>query len=288
MLSYQHVFHAGNHADILKHTVLVHVLEYMNQKDKPYTYFDTHAGSGLYRLDDERALKTGENEAGIKRLFQNKEMVSEFIPSYLKIAEKWNKKGIYPGSSFIALEVLRKTDFSVFSDLHPSVFDELSENVKFFQNENPECSRVSLHKRNGFEMLKSLTPPVTKRGVVLIDPSYEDKTDYEETALCVIDRFKKWSGGVYLIWYPLLTYRMGLIESMLDQIENGVRSVFPNTEIRDFRLKVAEEDEHIETELSDTQTPRLYGSGMFVINSPWKLDEKMDEVIPVLEKILKR
>lgn len=287
MLSYLHAYHAGNHADILKHFVLKNVIEYMNQKEKPYTFFDTHSGSGLYRTDGEKALKTGEAREGIQKLLlkKNEAELSGDALSFISYLETYVIKNEYPGSPYIEADFLRNGDFLVLSELHPSEAENLKGNMKE-KEKTAQCS-IQVHKRNGFEMLKALTPPKTKRGCVLIDPSYEEPSDYSDVADAVTGMFRKWNGGVILVWYPLLSYRMDMIENMVERITEGVHLVSPNTDVNDFRLCVAEENSHRETTLEETETPRLFGSGMLVINTPWKLQEKMDENLPVFEKLLR-
>jgi len=292
MLSYLHAYHAGNHADILKHIVLSETISYMKKKEKPFTFFDTHSGSGLYRIDDERALKTGEVNSGILRLLEAEKESGVFeenpaLKEYLDHVKKYLCSGQYPGSPYIEADLLRKTDFLVLSELHPSESENLKQNINSkLRNCEDSCS-IGVHKRNGFEMLESMTPPVTKRGAVLIDPSFEETSDYSDVADSVLKVFKKWSGGVFLIWYPLLAYRSAVIENMVERITEGVHVISPNAEVNDFRLCVRESDEHEETDLSENKSPRLYGSGMLVVNTPWTLPDTMKKVLPVLEGLLK-
>lgn len=287
MLSYQHAFHAGNHADILKHFVLSQVLTHMNKKEKPYTFIDTHSGNGLYELKDERALKTGEAEDGIEKLLLAEDSdFPESLKNFLSYVKAYTAKGQYPGSPLIEMDFLRKQDILLLSELHPSENELLHKNTD--NHRQKDSCQVQVKKCNGFDLLRKQTPPETKRGAVLIDPSYEEPSDYSDVADSVIQTFKKWSGGVLMVWYPLLSYRMDMIENMVERITEGVHLVFPNTEVNDFRLCVAPKGEHEETELSETSTPRLYGSGMLVVNTPWHLPETMAEVIPVLEKKLWR
>jgi len=290
MLSYLHAYHAGNHADILKHIVLSETIRYMEKKDKPFTFFDTHSGNGLYRIDDEKALKTGEVKGGILKLLEEdggkfSEILS--IKNYLDLVKPFVERGEYPGSPYLEEILLRKGDFLHLSDLHPQVEENLRDNMKALSRNLSEGARYTVSKQNGFEMLNSMTPPETKRGAVLIDPSYEDLSDYSDVSDTVLKIFKKWTGGVILIWYPLLSYRMAVIENMVERITEGVHLISPNTEVNDFRLCVRDEGEHEETNLSESSTPRLFGSGMLVINTPWTLPEEMKKALPVLEELLR-
>ncbi|WP_051537983.1 23S rRNA (adenine(2030)-N(6))-methyltransferase RlmJ [Treponema sp. C6A8] len=294
MLSYQHAFHAGNHADILKHLTLFFVLSSLNKKDKPYTYFDTHSGSGLYDLLDNRSQKTGEAEKGISRLISSKMEISgshSLLSDYISLIDRYYFKNFYPGSPEIARVISRQQDFIVLSELHPQEVENLKKNMLHPEFEAP-CKNVQVHNRNGFEMLKALTPPKTKRGAVLIDPSYEEVSDYTDCAKTITAVNKKWTNGIIMLWYPLLSHREQEINQMLNDIQSSARSVNPNTEICDLRLEVAAKDSHQEMSLKEYQQseknpPRLYGSGMLVLNAPWHLKEDMEKIISVIENLLK-
>ena len=273
MLSYQHAYHAGNHADILKHFVLTYTLQSLNKKDKPYTFFDTHAGSGLYDLLDNRSIKTGEAQKGIISLLEKENLPSELTP-YLEIVKKYTSTNKYPGSPEIEYSLKRSQDVLILSELHPQEIQNLRHNFKGREN-------VQIHNRNGFEMLKALTPPATKRGAVLIDPSYEEAADYSDVAQTIIAVNKKWSNGIIMLWYPLLAHREVEINSMINSIESAVYQNNQNTEIANITYCVDSKDSHKEVELSeltDNNPPRLYGSGMLVINAPWNLEETAKKI----------
>ena len=301
MLSYQHAFHAGNHADILKHLVLTGVLSSLNKKDKPYTYFDTHSASGLYDLLDSRAEKTGEAAGGIQRLLQHKKdfiIQDDFsgshplLSEYLSLVENYTSKNLYPGSPEIGRLLLRPGDFMILSELHPAEIENLRKNMLSSPFSIPSKPQIQIHNRNGFEMLKALTPPKTKRGAVLIDPSYEEKSDYSDVSSTICAVNKKWSNGIIMLWYPLLAHRESEINLMLTKITDSVREVNANTEIADFRLEIAEKDSHKEMSLkeyenSEKNPPRLYGSGMLVINSPWMLKENVESSLKIIKDALK-
>ena len=285
MLSYLHEFHAGNHADILKHLALVFIFEHLNEKGKPYTFFDTHAGAGLYRFDDERALKTGESMRGIQRLLDYASRFSDDVPSemqgYLSLVKKYAADGMYPGSPVIESDLLGNGSILVASELHSAEFDVLQKTMR--------GRAVQLHHRNGWEMLRALTPPAIKRGAVLCDPSYEEKQDYTDAAKTLCDVHKKWPAATLALWYPLLSYRNDIIQGMKDTISQFVLGMNAHTEILDVPFCVDTEDSHIETTLDKSigsAKPRLYGSGMFVINPPWKLEEKLRRVLPFVAKAL--
>lgn len=266
------------------------VLNSLNKKEKPYTFFDTHSGSGLYDLLDNRSLKTNEAEKGILHILNNN-VDSNFYFDFIK-AFIDNKQ--YPGSPVIELKTLRKSDFLVLSELHPQEYCNLKNNINILKDEN-NCS-VAVHNRNGWEMLKALTPPKTKRGAVLIDPSYEEIRDYEDAAETIVHVNKKWNNGIILLWYPLLNHRSQIIENMLNQIIEGCKKNNQNIEISNLQLLVDEKDAHKEVALKEflehsedkKNPPRLYGSGMLVINSPWMLKDSTEAFINDIEKIIRR
>ena len=296
MLSYQHIFHAGNHADILKHCVLIHVLNSLNKKEKPYTFFDTHAASGLYDLTDGRSLKTGEAGRGIMALQGeccNENQLPLLLESYLDFVKNYIDDSRYPGSPEIERYFMRSQDTLILSELHPQEIENLRANMKR-PCENKNLPSVKIHNRNGWEMLTALTPPVTKRGAVLIDPSYEETSDYIDAADTICAVHKKWTNGIIMLWYPLLAHREGEIETMLDRITEGARALNSNIEIADLRLEVFDKAEHKEVSLDEFRAsevknpPRLYGSGMLVLNAPWKLEEEVNAAIGFIKSAFAR
>ncbi|SFI93428.1 23S rRNA (adenine2030-N6)-methyltransferase [Treponema bryantii] len=292
MLSYQHIFHAGNHADILKHSVLIQVLDSLNKKDKPYTFFDTHSGSGLYDLTDNRSLKTGEAQKGIEVISKLGGELPPALTRYLDFVSAYLKDERYPGSPEIERSLMREQDNLILSELHPQEIENLRNNMKaplYNKENNPE---VQVHNRSGWEMLKALTPPATKRGAVLVDPSYEEISDYQLAADTICAVHKKWTNGIIMLWYPLLAHREGEIEAMLDRITEGARALNQNIEIADLRLEVFDKDAHKEVSLDEFRAsegknpPRLYGSGMLVLNTPWKLVEETQSVIDYVKSVI--
>lgn len=273
MLSYIHSFHAGNYADILKHICLTLILEHLNEKTKPYTFFDTHSGSGLYRYDDENAQKTLEAEKGIKRLLEyeknNFEKTPDEAKTYIEIVKKYEKENLYPGSPILEKNLIQENCELHLSELHPGQFDLLKNNIENDDEINRAKCHFHIHKRNGFEMLNALTPPALRRGGVLIDPSYEDLEEYEEVVKAVENVTKKWQGAVVAIWYPLLSYRENVLEKMKQKITEATHATNKNTEIADITFCVSDK----------TETDRMFGSGMFVLNPTWKLAEKMEKVV---------
>lgn len=267
MFSYRHAFHAGNHADVLKHAVLLHILEYYNRKDAPYWVIDTHAGAGVYDLTDAWAEKTAEFRDGIERLW-NQPQLPALLADYIEHVRQLNDHGglgVYPGSPWIALQLMRPADKLRLFELHPTEITHLDENI---QMQSRDVARqVSVFEKDGFTGLLSQLPPAPRRGIILIDPSYEDKNDYRHTMTAVKEGLKKFSTGCFAIWYPLV--RRKEVHDMQKQLEkiNDVSWVHA-------RLAVKRPPDN---------GYGLYGSAMFVINPPYTLAAALREAMPVLE-----
>lgn len=266
MLSYRHAFHAGNHADVLKHYVLSTVLNYFNQKDKPYWVIDTHAGAGMYALHDDFAQKNAEFETGIARLMQAQnlpETVNDYVET-IKAFNSANALDFYPGSPKISAYYLRAVDKLRLFELHPSDCKILLEN---FEGKGRQCK---IEMQDGFSGLKACLPPQTKRAVVLIDPPYEVKDDYQYVVNSIKDSLKRFATGTYLIWYPLL--QRAEPELMLEGLQNlGI------TDWLNVSLTV---------QSPSSEGYGMHGSGMFVINPPWTLAKQLEQSMPVLTALL--
>ncbi len=265
MLSYRHAFHAGNHADVLKHYVLSVVLNYFNQKDKPYWIIDTHAGAGMYALNGDYAQKNAEFETGIARLLKAESLPVSFN-SYLDAVNAVNPNAsfmLYPGSPHIASQFLRAQDKLRLFELHPNDFEVLLQHFK-------ASRQIKSEKADGFNGIKACLPPPTKRAVILIDPPYELKEDYQRVITSLQDSLKRFATGTYLIWYPLL--QRPEPKEMLQRLHG-------------LNLK-----DWLDVQLI-VQAPRpdgigMYGSGMFIINPPWQLAAILDEAMPILTQLL--
>jgi 23S rRNA (adenine2030-N6)-methyltransferase len=296
MLSYRHIFHAGNHADIFKHTTLIMLLEHLNEKDKPYTVIDTHAGAGRYDLNDECAQKTGEAEKGIKKLLANPALsrIKNAVPeicTYTDFAGTCLSRGFYPGSPEIERSFMRDKDCLILCELHNTEIDVLKGNVYTNKGSGHDAHtpRIQIHHRSGYEALYALTPPLIKRGLVFTDPSYEDATEYNQASKALSEVHDRWPAAVLALWYPLLAHRKIECSTMKQKITASVKSSSAGCDILDAQLLVNTEDSHIETPLgtaAESSTPRLYGSGMFIVNPPWKLDEKLKSVLSCLAETL--
>ena len=292
MLSYLHEFHAGNHADILKHLTLLYVLEYLNKKNKPYSFFDTHSGAGIYNLKSEEALKTGEAERGIEKLSEvykkNPRSVPNELKNYLDFVQKCKKNNFYPGSPFIEWREALKDAFICNTELHPKEFAKLSENLKK-EEKAVLCQNIMIKNTSGWSILKSNVPPQIKRGAVLCDPSYEELSDYYNAGELLSSVHLKWSGATIMLWYPLLANKTDEIDSMKQQIIASVKNRDFHTEILDASLCIDSEDSHIETTLeasAGSLKPRLYGSGMLVVNPSWGLSEHLKACLSFITPVL--
>ncbi|HBK01111.1 MAG TPA: hypothetical protein DDZ62_14915 [Delftia acidovorans] len=206
MFSYRHAFHAGNHADVLKHTVLIATLQYLLQKDAALTVLDTHAGAGLYRLDGDYANKSGESADGIMRLAQAKEAeLAPVLQAYLATVRSFNQGAQlrnYPGSPFIIQSLLRvqeRDKLKVF-ELHPTDMRSLVGNIAQLE----AGRQVAVLHEDGFEGIKKFLPPPSRRALVLCDPSYELKSDYAKVLDMAADSLKRFATGTYAVWYPII------------------------------------------------------------------------------------
>lgn len=275
MLSYRHAFHAGNHADMLKHATLVLLLESLQKKEKPFTVYDTHSGAGRYKLDDERALLTGEINFGIKKILETNATLPECLKTYKNLITNYAQHNEYPGSPEIEKNFLRPQDYLVLMELHNTEIKNLEENIAS-QNKN---LHIAIHHEDGFKGLERLTPPQTKRGLALIDPSYEIDQDYQQVISTICKVHQKWTNGIIALWYPLLNNKNFEIEEMKSRIIDFAknRKNSTNPEILTAELIVDSPDKE----------RGLYGSGMLVINPCWKLQENLTEIIHYFESILK-
>lgn len=263
MLSYQHGFHAGNVADVLKHAVLCHVLDYMLQKDKPLYFHDTHAGRGLYDLTHPVAQKTGEYRDGIARIWSASNKPAGVLP-YMRALQALNvgeHLRFYGGSLLLAQTLLRSHDRLFASELHPQEYLALQENVQSFFN-------VRVQKTDGFQALKATLPPKERRGVVLIDPSYETVGDDVAVVNALDEALQRFATGVYLLWYPIVESQRA--KKMVKKI-----AALPLQKLLQVELLVRE-----------PTGEGMAGSGMLVVNPPWSLVAAMQETLPWLVKQL--
>ncbi|HSH72389.1 MAG TPA: 23S rRNA (adenine(2030)-N(6))-methyltransferase RlmJ [Methylophilaceae bacterium] len=266
MLSYRHAFHAGNHADVLKHFVLMQVLAYTAQKDKPYWYIDTHAGAGKYALDSGYATQNAEFNSGISRLLNDEGMPAE-LRAFVDLVQSLNppkQLKLYPGSPVVAESLLREGDRMRLFELH-------STDSKLLRQTFPHAGRkVMIEAEDGFAGIKAMLPPPTRRAVVLIDPPYEEKVDYQRVVDCIKDSLTRFATGTYIVWYPLL------------QRPEPLQMI--------AKLKQLNLTDWLHVNLT-VQTPSLegfgmHGSGLFIVNPPWTLPKILQETLPYLQENL--
>ncbi len=277
MLSYRHAFHAGNHADILKHVTLSILLDHFTQKDKSFTYVDTHSGAGVYQLNSEEAQKTLEGKTGIEavleHLIDNNEKNSAIIvprplQPYIELCKAEYVGMRYPGSPEIAYQLSRVQDSLILSELHPTDFE-------FLESYMGGDKRVHIHKRNGYELLKAVSLPA--RSLVLIDPSYETDSDYKNVISAVQSLYKRCSTATIAVWYPLV----------------GRRSLETSELKERLSLLVPLQEKYLCAEFSKNNTDSsqdteygMSGSGMVIINPSWQLDSKLTESLSWLAQLL--
>jgi len=274
MFSYRHAFHAGSHADILKHLTLIHLVEYLQEKPGALTIIDTHAGAGIYSLKDGFAAVSKEAEGGIFKLLKFIEAghpTSESVKKYLELVQAENVEGeltTYPGSPFILARLLRPQDRLKLFELHPKEIDILRHNTR----ELKQAKQIDVYAEDSFARLKGLLPPPSRRGLVLIDPSYEDKQDYRYLEVALEEALQRFATGCYAIWYPILSRRESAgLPDRLKKIAASHKRSWLHTELR------------VENAPGER---RLQASGMFIINPPWTLEKYLADALPSLTKAL--
>lgn len=259
MLSYQHGFHAGNLADVHKHALLAWVLAYLTAKDKPISYLESHAGRGLYDLTAPEALKTGEAAAGIARA----EVL--FAPDHpyvcaLRATRAAHGPNAYPGSPQIAAQLLRAGhDRITLAELHPREHEALGRAMA------GQGARV--YKRDGLEMAQALCPPTPRRGVLMVDPSYEVKSDYDTLPRALGQIARKWNVGVLMLWYPILQ------DGPHDALKTALRAEMPEIDCFEARFAPARPGH------------RMVGSGLAVLRAPWGMAEQAAHLGTLLAKV---
>ena len=274
MFSYRHAFHAGNHADVLKHTVLLAVLRHMTQKETALNVFDTHAGAGLYRLDGDYAKTSAEAQGGFLRLAQVKAPLAPALQDYMDLVAGFNTPGqwtVYPGSPFIVQRLLRERDKLKLFELHPTDSKTLGANIAQLE----AGRQVAVLREDGFEGLKKFLPPPSRRALVLCDPSYEVKSDYPRVQALVQDALQRFATGTYAVWYPIIPRpeahdvprKLKTLATKLGKSWLGATLTVKNSKL---------------TQGADGEVvrPGLPASGMFLINPPHTLKAALKEALP--------
>lgn len=287
MFSYRHGFHAGNHADVLKHTALISVLRHLTAKQTPLTVVDTHAGAGLYRLDSEQAGTSGEAQDGFIKLAASLDpaQAAPALHDYLEVVASFNKPGeqrIYPGSPFVAHSQLRREprDKLHLFELHPTDSKALAAHVA-----QMEAGRqVGLQRADGFEGLKALLPPPSRRALVLIDPSYEIKKDYGRVVACLQDSLKRFATGVYFVWYPVIPRpEAHELPRRLKTLAHQAGKPWVHA-----TLSIGQAPAPAGAMPGEIRRPGLTASGIFVINPPHTLAPALRQALPQLVSLLGR
>jgi len=264
-MNYRHAFHAGNFADVFKHSVLLALLDALVAKDKPLCYFDTHAGRGRYALDEIEAGKTGEWRDGIGRLFDGRDIPAP-LHRYVEAIRACNPEGalrIYPGSPLLAAQALRPKDRLVLCELQEGEAVAL----RALFRDDP---RAQVHARDGYMALNALFPPAERRGPVLIDPPFEEQEGEFATIEAALRRaHARWPNGTYAAWYPIKSHRT--VAPFHRHMSGG-----PFENVLAAELLVRPDDSPL----------RLNGCGMLIANPPWKLDATLARLLPALRDML--
>lgn len=266
-MNYRHAYHAGNFADVVKHVVLVRLVEYLKQKDKAFRVIDTHAGIGLYDLSSEEAGKTGEWEGGIGRLLDAKlsPEASALLHPYLDTVRSADPEGglsAYPGSPLIVRRLLRKQDRLSAIELHPEDFQQLK---ALFA----EDFQVRVTELDGWLALGAHLPPKEKRGLVLVDPPFEKEGEFDRLVDGLVRAHRRWPGGIYALWYPVKD--RAAVAAFRDALaQSGVPKIL------DISFPIRR----------PSREPRLDGTGMIVVNPPYTLEQELKVILPALHPLL--
>lgn len=260
-MNYRHIYHAGNFADVIKHLVIFLCIQRLKEKEKGIFYLDAHAGTGLYEFDDWRAKRTREYDGGIKMLM-GRELQSPVLQDYMEFLAPWLNEGIYPGSCVQIAKLLRRQDRIVMNELH-------KEDVETLRNNTYKLNGTRVENRDAYESIRSNVPPPEKRGLVVIDPPFELKSEFETLIEQLDEWHKRWESGTYIIWYPI---KKGL---PYVQFERAAKeSAFENKTCIHFMLK------------NPPNPEALIGCGLYIFNTPYTLIDQLKALKPELEKAL--
>lgn len=268
-MNYRHIFHAGNICDTVKHGVLTLAVAHLCGKESPFCVLDTHAGFGIYDLADPRAAKTGEAKDGILKLLDATRL-TDLEPYYAvlkKLNPDWDGKSAegfryYPGSPLLATHLLRPQDRLIACELHPEDADELKRQLFLYK-------QAQAHRRDGYEALGAFLPPAEKRGLVLIDPPFEEPDEFEKLATALKAAHTRWPQGIFMAWYPVKER-----PAVWRFHEALAASGMPKILTAEFIYR------------EETAADRLNGSGLILINPPWQMDEKLRKLFPLLHAAL--
>ena len=265
-MNYRHAFHAGNFADVMKHVMLVRILCYLRRKDKPFRVIDTHAGTGFYDLAGEEAERTLEWQGGVARLEKPFELeVKHLLEPYREVlnsARRRHGEHIYPGSPLVIRELLRKQDRAVLAELHPADGALLTERFNTIAN-------IKVLRLDGWTALHGLIPPKERRGLVLVDPPYEERGEFERLAKEIARAVAKWPTGIYMAWYPIKD------PAEIEPVAAALAGAVTRPALR-LELRIARPDD----------VSRLNGCGLFIVNPPWMLEGEASLILPALAERL--
>ena len=282
MFSYRHAFHAGNHADVLKHSVLIATLAHLRQKDTALTVLDTHAGAGLYRLDGDYASTSAESADGILRIAAATEPLTPALADYLAMVRGFNQGQqlrVYPGSPFIAQQLLRAQDRLKLFELHPSDARALAGHVAQLD----AGRQIQTLMEDGFEGVRKFLPPPARRALVLCDPSYEIKSDYARVQQLVEESLKRFATGVYAVWYPLIARPEAHdLPRRLKTLAQRAGKPWLHATLTVKAAKIPT----IAGADGKLQRPGLPASGMFLVNPPYTLAAALKEALPQMVRLL--
>lgn len=267
MLSYRHIYHAGNFADVMKHVALVAAVTALQRKPTPCYFQDTHAGRGDYDLAMPEAIKNREFDQGINRLLAGGDAPPAAVERYLTLIRQSNPDAggarHYPGSPALLRALMRPQDRLLLTEMHPADHAALAARFR-----GDGC--VQVHRQDGYQGLKAFLPPRERRGLVLIDPSYELKDEYQRVVDGLRTAWARWAQGVYLIWYPLMS--AGQRDAFHDALcATGIRKMLC------AELLIAPLG----------RQPRFVGSGLIFVNPPWQLDQELAVLLPWLARHLR-
>lgn len=282
MFSYRHAFHAGNHADVLKHSILLAVIQYLKQKDTALHVFDTHAGAGLYRLDSDFARTSAEAADGFIKLAQTNVALAPMLQDYVNLVKGLNPNSgisVYPGSPFIVQSLLQDRDRLKLFELHPTDSKTLDANIAQLE----AGRQITVLREDGFEGLKKFLPPPSRRALVLCDPSYEIKHDYDRVVTMLTDALKRFATGTYVVWYPIIPRQEAhdlpkKLKSLANKMQRSWLHV--TLTVKSSKLKTTPD--------GDVVRPGLPASGVLVINPPHTLKAGLQAALPQLVEVLRQ
>ncbi|ASI70580.1 competence protein ComJ [Diaphorobacter nitroreducens] len=283
MFSYRHAFHAGNHADVLKHTVLIATLQHLLQKDAALTVLDTHAGAGLYRLDGDYASTSAESADGILRLVPPAALpaLAPALQDYVDMVRAFNQGDatrVYPGSPFITQRLLRAQDKLKLFELHPTDARSLAGNIAQLE----AGRQVAVLQEDSFEGVKKFIPPPARRALVLCDPSYEIKSDYLRVQALLQDALKRFATGVYAVWHPIIPRAEAHdLPRRLKTLAQKAGKPWLHATLTVKSSKLASP-----ADAEGARRPGLPASGMFVVNPPFTLQGVLREALPQMAQLL--